>query len=444
MDSPTRDGSPARLYWLCSAVLALAAGLAAWWILDRPASLLALGWIPLGLFMAFRARVEQGDAATRTNTTTKPMPTNPENPEPSDARLRKEYWDRKLQAARQRRSDRHPTPVGNAPGVQNPAPVRDTRPPPTPQRDAPAQPPDTPPATLSPAQRQALARKLAPQVYQAVRKRAPDLPPEQVKKIVTREVQRIIARKLQAPHPASASPAVTPVQTPTASNDAPPRARNPEKPSPVRESTPPPPRITEPVMLDPAREQARQRAVAQILESARKNSRRNRVRRQNQALDDDNHSDQPLTLPRNRVSYRTITECMNRCNSNVERQLLQALIEEASLKPQKTELKGVIGVQIQVKLFKYNVDFLVDNRLAVEVVEFAYNNNKMSQIRDRVRGQTLNQAGFLGMQLSAEEIAADPRAAACKIIDTARKLATPLEDKPTERRTTPLAPPGTR
>jgi len=430
MGIATREGGSSRLYWLWSippvAVLAPMAG----WLLAHPAPLLALGWIPLAAWLALAGRSPATPPATRTTATG-----NTTTPAPGDdARLRKEYWDRRLQAARQRRQDRHPTPVSAAGAT----------PAPQPPRPAPAPPAKSPePATPDPTQRQALARKLAPQVYQRIRKQAPDLPPEQVKKLVLREVQRLIDRKRQTPSPPPTSPAGGKApDAPIPAQPAVPGTATP--PPPLRVSPPTAPHVAEPVLLDPVREQARQRAVAEILELARKSSRRNRLRRQTQPFEDDDRQDRPFTLPRDPMSHRTITACMSRCNSSVERELLQALIEEASLKPQKTELKGVIGLQIQVKMFKYNVDFLVDNRLAVEVVEFAYNNNKMTQIRDRVRGQTLSQTGYLSMQVTAEEISADPRATARRIIDTARKFATPLEDKPPEPRSRPLAPPGRR
>lgn len=414
----------ARDYWLWSIPLVLGGTLAAWLVLDRLETLLALIWLPVGLFMVLRPAPIVAPVVTH-----HPRP----RPQTEDGeRLDKAYWERRLQAARQRRAEQRLTPIADlSVPVSKPTP----QPQPQPQRKLQPTPSHPQPITLSPEQRRALARKLAPQVYQRVQKQAPNLPPDKMKQIVIREVQRLIDRKLQAanqartgttPPPATQGPAPTPTRSPATqsnttvhSSDATPKT--------------PRPRPVTPTSLDPARQHARQREVAQILDAARKNSQRARVMRRTTPAETTDKAPAIGGLPRETVSYRTITECMSRCNSNVERSLLEALVEEASLKPQKTALKGVITLEIQVKMFKYNVDFLVNGRLAVEVVEFAYNNDKMTQIRDRIRGNTLSQAGFLGMQIPARDILADPQAVARKIIDTARRLDTPIEDKVTQR-----------
>ena len=95
---------------------------------------------------------------------------------------------------------------------------------------------------------------------------------------------------------------------------------------------------------------------------------------------------------------------LSKCESEPELILLKALIQRARLKPVKDKLIGSISVIPQVNLLRYRVDFLVNDKLVVEVDGKQYHNNSTSFESDRIRDQDLLLAGYRTIRFPASQI----------------------------------------
>jgi len=94
----------------------------------------------------------------------------------------------------------------------------------------------------------------------------------------------------------------------------------------------------------------------------------------------------------------------DKCDSEPEVLLLKALIQVASLKPCGDVLRGKIEVIPQAKLLKYRVDFLVNNRLVVEVDGKMYHSDNKTFVNDRIRDQELILNGYQPIRFPASQI----------------------------------------
>jgi very-short-patch-repair endonuclease len=110
------------------------------------------------------------------------------------------------------------------------------------------------------------------------------------------------------------------------------------------------------------------------------------------------------------------------CDSKPQLVLLKALINQAHLKPDGDVLSGAIRVQPQSKVLSQRVDFLVNEKLAVDIDRHVYRNTKMTVIRDRMRNQSLILDGYRPITFSGNQILADPNGIAQTIIATALRL----------------------
>jgi very-short-patch-repair endonuclease len=110
------------------------------------------------------------------------------------------------------------------------------------------------------------------------------------------------------------------------------------------------------------------------------------------------------------------------CDSNPQRILLKALIQRAKLKPSGDSLNGAIKVKPQSKVLSNRVDFLINDKLAVDIDRHIYRNSKMTTIRDRMRDQSLVLDGYRPMTFSGSQILADPDGIAQTIIAAASQL----------------------
>lgn len=110
-----------------------------------------------------------------------------------------------------------------------------------------------------------------------------------------------------------------------------------------------------------------------------------------------------------------------RCNSRLEKQLLAALIQQGRLVPQGEALHGRIRVRVQAKILKYYFDFLIDDRFALEIIEFDYKTDEFAQIHDRVRNETLAMSGYRRVKVTAARVAADPQEVARRMIALAEQ-----------------------
>ena len=111
----------------------------------------------------------------------------------------------------------------------------------------------------------------------------------------------------------------------------------------------------------------------------------------------------------------------SKCCSDAERLLLQALIDEAGLLPRGEYLQGRIQLIPQAKISKHYIDFLINDKLAVEITEFNYKIDRINTIHDRIRNELISLAGYQWLKLTADDVLADPHAAARKLIATAHE-----------------------
>jgi very-short-patch-repair endonuclease len=110
------------------------------------------------------------------------------------------------------------------------------------------------------------------------------------------------------------------------------------------------------------------------------------------------------------------------CDNETQIVLLKELINQANLKPDGQLLKGIIRLEPQSKVLSQRVDFLVNEKLAIDVDRHVYRNAKMTVIRDRMRNQSLMLDGYKPMTFSGNQILADPKGIAQIIIATALQI----------------------
>lgn len=121
-------------------------------------------------------------------------------------------------------------------------------------------------------------------------------------------------------------------------------------------------------------------------------------------------------------AWQNYTGFFQRCGSEPEIRLLKDLILAADLKPYNNTLLGKILVIPQAKILTYRVDFLVDNRLVVEVDGESYHCNPTSFEADRLRDQDLILNGYQPIRFTAKQILRDSASAASKVIEVAHGL----------------------
>lgn len=94
----------------------------------------------------------------------------------------------------------------------------------------------------------------------------------------------------------------------------------------------------------------------------------------------------------------------DRCESEPEALLLSALIDAAILEPKGGVLVGSIELDLQCRIDRYRVDFLVNSNLVVEVDGKAYHSNDSSFESDRIRDQNLLLLGYKTVRFPASQI----------------------------------------
>ena len=98
------------------------------------------------------------------------------------------------------------------------------------------------------------------------------------------------------------------------------------------------------------------------------------------------------------------------CESPAEEAFLNAAIEHLDLTPDKGSLRnGQLILQLQVLIDRYRVDFLLNERLVVEVDGAAYHSSPSQVERDRVRDNYLHSLGLSVLRIPATVVLRQPR-----------------------------------
>jgi very-short-patch-repair endonuclease len=136
--------------------------------------------------------------------------------------------------------------------------------------------------------------------------------------------------------------------------------------------------------------------------------------------------------------WQRFAEYFERCDSEAEIWLLEALILGAELKPDGNVLRGKISLQPQALALIYRVDFLVNQKLVVEVDGQSYHSDPRAFEADRLRDQELILNGFQPIRFSAKQIFRDSAQAADKVIEAAYNLTGSSIEK--EPKSPPISP----
>lgn len=90
------------------------------------------------------------------------------------------------------------------------------------------------------------------------------------------------------------------------------------------------------------------------------------------------------------------------CESPAEEAFLQAMILAHHLQPQNGQLHGkALTLALQVKMPPYRVDFLVNDRLVVEIDGETYHSSPEAMARDRQRDEYLRTQGYITLRIPA-------------------------------------------
>lgn len=95
---------------------------------------------------------------------------------------------------------------------------------------------------------------------------------------------------------------------------------------------------------------------------------------------------------------------LDKCDSEPERLLLEALIAAGKLKPCGEVLKGDFTLELQAKVLKYRADFMLDDKLAVEVDGRAYHSNSRNFETDKYRDQDFLENGYVTVRFPAVQV----------------------------------------
>lgn len=107
------------------------------------------------------------------------------------------------------------------------------------------------------------------------------------------------------------------------------------------------------------------------------------------------------------------------CESGPEQILLAAMISEAELEVLNGRLIGVVLLAQQINILRYRVDFMINEKLVVEVDGKRYHDNDDSFFEDRVRDQDLLMNGYVTVRFSAKQVYRDAPDCARRIISLA-------------------------
>jgi very-short-patch-repair endonuclease len=97
-----------------------------------------------------------------------------------------------------------------------------------------------------------------------------------------------------------------------------------------------------------------------------------------------------------------------KCDSKPERLLLDALVRRAALKSAGDHLTGGLLLQVQPKLGKFRVDFLINEDLVVEIDGHAFHGDKRAFEVDRLRDQELILRGLRVIRFPAKQVFLNP------------------------------------
>jgi len=105
------------------------------------------------------------------------------------------------------------------------------------------------------------------------------------------------------------------------------------------------------------------------------------------------------------------------CDSPPEIELLHAFVESYGLTPHDGTLQSrILKLRLQVPMKPYRVDFLINDKIIVEVDGKTYHSSEHSVKRDLGRDNYFHGQGFAVIRIPAQDIFADAQAAVAKIM----------------------------
>lgn len=99
------------------------------------------------------------------------------------------------------------------------------------------------------------------------------------------------------------------------------------------------------------------------------------------------------------------------CESPAERSFLEAAIDEFSLFPKGGILQGKVTIAMQKNISGMRVDFVVNNRLVVEIDGHAYHSSRKQVRKDALRDKRLREEGYSILRITAHRVFSAPEAA---------------------------------
>lgn len=99
---------------------------------------------------------------------------------------------------------------------------------------------------------------------------------------------------------------------------------------------------------------------------------------------------------------------LDSCDSEPERVLLKALVEKFELSSsQVCTYSGEIALSLQSSIENHRVDFLINDKVVIEVDGKAYHSNDQSFYKDRIRDQKLSVLGYQVIRFPAQQVYED-------------------------------------
>lgn len=130
-----------------------------------------------------------------------------------------------------------------------------------------------------------------------------------------------------------------------------------------------------------------------------------------------------------------LDEFFSVCESPAETGFLQSMVSEFSLKPENGLLVGSgVKLALQVEVSRYRLDFLVDDRLIVEIDGAAYHSSPEARKRDKERDKFFLSEGYEILRIPAKYPLYSPSEGVARVKRAQAALEAQNEKKATEIR----------
>lgn len=117
--------------------------------------------------------------------------------------------------------------------------------------------------------------------------------------------------------------------------------------------------------------------------------------------------------------WRQVKHFISKCESDPERLFLKKIIRYSNLLPKKDKLVGKIVLEPQAEIGDFRVDFLVNERLVVEIDGKTYHSGDNSFEQDRLRDQKLIMNNMTPMRFPAKQIYSEIESVCSQVMQVA-------------------------